>query len=116
MIMNLPMGLYKLVHYDRWDDTWNGDNDYSNYGIHKIYFYQDIQLDRPIVSPAGLANKIISDIGNPELTYQCDKGDFSIRIITGFFRWYDDYGYHTPRAWDIAREEGLPGWDWYELS
>ena len=113
--MGLPLGLYKLINYDRWDDQWNGDGDYHQYDIYKLYFYQDILLDRPIVSPAGLYHKIITDMGlDPDqYTYQAEPGDDSIRITSGFWRWYATSGCHTPAAWDIAREEGLAGWDYY---
>ena len=111
----LPYGLYKLITYDRWTDEWNGDGDYSAYDIFKLWFYQDISLDRPIVSPQGLFNKIIKDrnLYADDFTYQAEPGDDSIRIRSSFFRWYAASGCHTPQAWDIAREEGLAGWNYY---
>ena len=111
--MSLPMGLYKLVMYDRWDDEWNGDGDYSYWDIVKVYFYQTFDMGRYICSPDGLFKHLMKDKdASSYYISDCDQADGTITIASHYFRWYDLNACYTGRPWDMAHEEGISGWDW----
>jgi len=109
--------LYKLVTYGTESEGYTHDGCYHNDDVYKVMFSTTIHLDDFIrTSPEGLFRKIITDFGGDpdEFEFEGEVGDDELYIKSTFWRWYCPGV--TCEPWDIASEEGLDGWDNWEVD